>query len=665
MVQTVTKPSTLNLADLEKLVQKRLYSEPLQLVPLQIRCLLKEQTLTIIVQHPEPILPYPRMVFRALRQMLEDERILNKYQVLIYLRLYGEKKPYSFHNLNVKSEEKISNISNTDANPLEFSFNTKSEDWLLNNSDKPINNNQNGIKDFSLADFLDTASEELETSREVTYDDSLFNGESVISPDLLGEKPPKFPNFAQFDLISDDDTPENSFEGDYSEDGSEFYSSSEDFTVNNPKKPWGKWLIFILSTSLGFFFATFYFLTRPCVMGKCEILTQAQTYAQTSNQILQGNPSGSEIFEAQRQLEEAIALLGNIPQWSIFHKEAEVLLSRYQNNAQTLDNLILALKTASQASDKAQNPPFTVEKWQEIQQDWRGAIARLETIKSDSELYLFAQNKIVEYKEKLNVINNRLNQEAKAVEKFNVAQETIKIAQVRQGTAQSLDNWQLVYATWQTAIERLKEIPPSTTVYEKAQELINDYALQISEVRDKKNQELFAANAYNQALRLAQLAQNAESVNQWSSAVYHWRNALNYVQQVPQDSFQYNQAQPLFDSYRGALNQSENKLRRALKLQQASADLSQTCRGIAKVCDFTVGDSVIKVKLTPEYIDDVRQTALKAKAQENTNTQIALLDHISTVETALQVISNNTGLRVEVYEPKGSLAIAYMPKNIN
>jgi len=151
-------------------------------------------------------------------------------------------------------------------------------------------------------------------------------------------------------------------------------------------------------------------------------------------------------------------------------------------------------------------------------------------------------------------------------------------------------------------------------------------------------------------------------VKQWSASVYHWRNALNYIEQVPQNSFQYNQVQPLLSAYQGALTQAENQLRRTLKLQQAKEDLAQTCKGVTKVCDFTVSDSLIKIKLTPNYVEDIRQTALKAKAQANTNTQIALLDHISTVEQALQVISNNTGLRVEVYEPNNSLAIAYMPK---
>ena len=111
------------------------------------------------------------------------------------------------------------------------------------------------------------------------------------------------------------------------------------------------------------------------------------------------------------------------------------------------------------------------------------------------------------------------------------------------------------------------------------------------------------------------------------------------------------------------LTKAENNLEIALKLQKATEDLSQTCQGATTVCDFTVANSVIKVNLNPEYVDGIRQTALEAKVQENTNTQIALLEHISTVEQALQVISNNTGLKVEVYESNNALAIAYIPQS--
>lgn len=670
MVQTPTKPNTLNLQDLEKLLQKRLYSEPLQLVPLQIRCVLKEEILTILIQHPDPALPHPRMVFRILRQMLEDEEITLNYEVLIYLRVHGQKRPYSFHSLKIQSdpdhnlfsvtENSNENLINNDLNnPLNnHESNKETEEFNFN---KPVNHGQDRIlnpdsseDNFDL--FLDK--KQIFIPNNDNSEDSLFEGAPLVKEDLIKEEEDLFPDFGETDpeLEYNSDLEPNEFE-----DEPEFYSSDDSNLAPEPK-PWRKGLILGLTTSLALFFGTFYLLTRPCVISQCDAMTEAQQYANTSNQILKQNPSGRAIFEAQKQLQEAISLLEQIPRWSVHHSKAELFLTRYQDKAQTLDNLITALKTASQASTKTQKPPYTVEKWQEVQQDWRSAIARLETIKSDSELYLLAQAKMVEYRNNLNAINGRLNEEAKALEKLKIAQETIKVAQVRQGTAQSLDNWQLVYATWQTAIERLKEIPPSTTVYEKAQKLMNDYSNQIAEVRDKKNKELFAVNAYNQALRLAQLAKNAEMVKQWSASVYHWRNALNYIQQVPQNSFQYNQVQPLLTAYQGALIQAENQLRKTLKLQQAKEDLAQTCKGVTKVCDFTVSDSLIKVKLTPNYIEDIRQTALKAKAQANTNTQIALLDHISTVEQALQIISNNTGLRVEVYEPNNSLAIAYMPK---
>lgn len=639
MVQTATKP-TFDLPALEKQLQKRLYSEPLQLVPLQVRCLLRDNTLTIIIQHPEPNLPYPRRVFASLRQILEDDQITAQYKVLIYLKVYGEQRPYGFHTLKVKSPK-------TEQIPLFFEFHQHKSYNINEDEDFGFNDPAKMTKDsFNLSSFT---SDMLESPLPTT-DDHFSEDEAQNSSSL--------------ELRLEDDADEQeiffeqeSFPFDLDEDG-------DDMNTNQASpKSWGKIVLWGVSGSLLLFFSTLYFLTRPCVMGQCAALDQAQEYAHTSNQILNQNPSGQAIFEAQTQLNQAIALLTDIPQWSMYHQEADQLLNTYHSKAQHLKSLISALKIASSASHHTQKPPYPMVKWQEAQQKWREAISGLEKIPSDSDLYLLAQAKIVEYQQNLKIINGLLNQEAQASDKFNLAQETIKIAQVRQGTAQSLDHWQLVYATWQTAIQRLKEIPPQTTVYNQAQQLINEYNPMIAQVREKKNQELFAANAYNQSLRLAQLAKNAQDINQWSSAVYHWRNAIEYIQQVPPNSFQYNQVAPLFNSYNNALAKAENQLRVSIKLQQAQEDLTHTCQGLSKLCDFTIGQNQIKVKLTSEYIEDIRNTAIKAKAQENTNTQIALIDHIATFEKALQVISTNTGRRLEVYEPNGKMAIAYMPQS--
>jgi hypothetical protein len=152
---------------------------------------------------------------------------------------------------------------------------------------------------------------------------------------------------------------------------------------------------------------------------------------------------------------------------------------------------------------------------------------------------------------------------------INAAKEAALIAEARQGVAQSLPHWQLVYATWQTALNRLKQIPQGTTAYEEAQQLSAFYLPKMASARDRKTQEQFAANAYNQGLRLAQLAKNSQANNQWSVALTHWRNALSYINQVPRDTFYYGKAQSLVAPYTAALKQAQGQLQLAVKLQQA------------------------------------------------------------------------------------------------
>ncbi len=415
--------------------------------------------------------------------------------------------------------------------------------------------------------------------------------------------------------------------------------------------------------SLLVFCTTLFALTRPCAIGQCRVIPEAQKLSQNAIKTLQKPDSGKAVLDAQNQLQEAMALLEAIPPWSSHHRQAQDLLKTYRAQSETVKQMVEALKTAARAGYRSENPPHSASEWMAIQQLWRDAIAQLEQLPTDKKLQPLTQQRIKAYKTNLAEINQRLFKERQAQQDIRTAKQAAQMAEVRQGIAQSLSDWQLVYATWQTAMKRLKQIPQGTTAYQEAQQLSALYLPKMANARNRKTKEQIAANAYNQGVRLAQLATDAQVDNQWSAALVHWRNALTYVNQVPKDTFYYGKAQGLVRPYRSALKQAQGQLQLTIKIQQTKSDLHQTCSGKTQVCTYTLNNKLIKVRLAPGYVQTMRQRAFTAQSKGDSNAHAGVVNHILTLEEALQAISDNAKIRLEIYSPDGFLIEAHNPGN--
>ncbi|HEY9705495.1 MAG TPA: hypothetical protein V6C58_23860, partial [Allocoleopsis sp.] len=354
-----------------------------------------------------------------------------------------------------------------------------------------------------------------------------------------------------------------------------------------------------------------------------------------------------------------------IPFWSNNYNQAQKKLPDYQGQLNRINQLITALTKADLAGQKSLNPPHTEAQWQEIKKLWLETIQALGKIPKNSEVYQLAQQKQKAYKINLSAVNKRIATEKKANKSLQLAQEAAKKADVRQGVAESLAHWQLVYASWQTAVNKLGEIPPGTTAYQEAQKLLKDYQEKLIVGRDRTTREQFGSNTYKQGLLLAQKAKNYQVLNQWSLAVYSWRTALSYVKQVPQDTFYDSKAKQLVNSYTQALKQAETQLKLANTAQQVRGDLMFVCAGRPQICTFAISRSLIKVRLTASYVQAIQKTAMAAKIKGDANSQKIAYNHISAIGEALKTISKNSGIRLEVYTPDGILREVYTPQTPN
>lgn len=108
------------------------------------------------------------------------------------------------------------------------------------------------------------------------------------------------------------------------------------------------------------------------------------------------------------------------------------------------------------------------------QQLWRQAIAPLEMINSNSELYKLVFPKLLIYRSHLKVVKQQLLAEEKWIEKLKAAKAVAVEAAKRDATAKTLQELQKVQATWQVAVNALAVIPRSSSVYKEAQKLLGN-----------------------------------------------------------------------------------------------------------------------------------------------------------------------------------------------
>ena len=592
-MKTATRP--VNLETLEHRLQEGLQSHLSPLVPVQVRCLFKEGILMILVEHQKDGMPDSQQVFDFVEPVIREQPWSDSQAVKIYLRIKGQKQPYTFYSFTVEPSVQ-STAAVTDSE--DESENFRSSESLLDSS--------------------------AESDSPHPWDQPI-QGENSLLEEATTEQEHKEP------------TPAPS------------------------KQAMLPLVLTGAGLSLFIFLTSLFVLSRPCVIGSCKAIPDAQALSERSLKRLQNPQSGKEVLEAQAQLLEAIRILESIPFWSSHHAQAEERLKVYQAQAERIEEMVTALQTAAKAANKSENPPHPVARWAEIQGLWREAVARLEVLPTTSNLQSLAQQKIRVYKVNLAEANQRLAKERESQVRLQEAKDAALIAQARQGVAQSLEHWQLVYATWEIAMKRLQAIPQGTTAYEEAKQLSALYLPKMASTRDKKSQEQFAANAYNQGLRLAQWAKNAQMDNQWTVALGHWRNALSYLNQIPKNSFYYTKAQSLVSSYSKAFKQAQERLQFAVKVQQIRGDLQRTCTGKMQVCNFAIINNTIKIRLTPAYTKMVKQVALAAKSRGDSNAQAGIVRHIMTLGEALEAISDNARLRLEVYDADGKLIQTHIP----
>ncbi|MEZ2318908.1 MAG: hypothetical protein ACBR15_07805 [Microcoleus sp.] len=617
---------------LEVDLQKHLQAAGFKNLPLYLSCDFQEASLTVVGEHPRSLVLKAKQTFAVLEAAILELQPQSIQQIGLCLKITGQKQPYAFHSFTmnhpVLSRTKTVEIPQKTAAIAADS--TESAIVLKVPETEPTT---------ETARVLDVAGE---SPRETDDENPRFE---ETFPDVWETPSHEEPIAFKVSAIPTDGEL-NPFDP----------LDLEPVTVTKKPKhsPFvGLAIGGMVSVAIVVLGGVYYLLSRPCVIGECTPLADAQQLSDNSARTLKTSKVDNTPEAAQEQLKQAIALLEPIPFWSIHHGKAEDELDRYRRQSQNLNLAVDATRLAVSAAEITENPPHSAQNWQESQSLWQSAIAKLKQIPQNSTAYPFAQQKLKEYRQKLAKGNRQLTTEKKAENQLLDAKKTAQIAEARAIVAQQAESWEKVQANWQKSLDKLSDISTNTESYEQAKSLIPQYETKLSEASERKQVEAMAEDAYTQAVTIAAQARIFEERNAWFQASEHWRRALSYAAKVPPTTSYYLKTQPLMPSYRTYLHEAEVKLQEERTLQKARTDLDKTCKGNPKICDYTVSKDLIAVQMTPDYVQKLQQIFIQADYNNATKTRQAVEKHVQTLQLALEAIGDNANIPMQVYNAEG------------
>ena len=617
---------------LEVKLQQHLQAAGFQNLPLYISCDFRDESLTVVGEHPRSLVLKAKPTFAVLEAAILEIEPEAIQQIGLCLKITGQKQPYAFHSFTMHHPVL--------SRPKTVDLFKKTEN--IPAAETGIVLTENAAQTADVEEKIPLGTDIKDAGGEEYFPDL---SESSSNSDPIAFKVAAIPT----DIA---DNPFNPLD-------------MEAVTV--AQKPKHSPLAMLAAAGIVSIAALvlaggYYLLSRPCVIGECTALANAKQLSENSTRTLKTSKVASSPEEAQRQLKQAIALLEPIPSWSSHRGEAQSALEKYRLQNQHLNSAIDAARLAQSAAQKTQNPPFSAEEGQEAQALWQSAIAELGEIPRDSPVYPFAQRKAKEYRKNLATGNRQLSTEKQAEKTLQTAKNTAQIAEAREAVAQTAETWAQVQAGWEESLAILSEIPTDTTSYQEAKLLVPRYETKLSEAIERKNVEGISENAYTQAVTLAAEARIFEGKNAWFKASEYWRRALSYAEQVPAATSYSQKTQPLIASYKTSLQQAEVRLQEERKVQKARTDLDRTCKGNPKICDYTVSKDLIAVQMTPGYVQKLQQTFIQAENNNATKTRQAVENHVQTLQKALEAIAENGKIPLQVYDAEGKRIGSHEPK---
>ncbi|BAY30348.1 hypothetical protein NIES2107_21920 [Nostoc carneum NIES-2107] len=664
---------------LAKTLQEQLLAEVPSGGVFQVKCAVNKDGLMILIQHPPGLIADTSTIFQLIEDVIQSLPNQQERQVQCFLRVLGEKYPYTNRSLDLHQRVELSEITSyphLPEPPVSASTNSSLEDSKAAGSRLIFPPIPESLSAASLKDEADSPFTPNFSAAALDDEDDLPFPPNLSAAAIEDEADLPFaPNFSAASLDDDtDSTYASSFSAaSLDDDANSTYSSSfpkasfsDDIEEEEPFDPFagapdlsaskskkliksgliGLGVVGIIGLGIGG-----YVLLTPCLLSECKPVQTAEKLKTESRRSLRRAKSERELVAVQQQLQASASELASIPGWSPYSQQAEELRTSLSASSDKIDQVVKALQAAALATKKSQTPAENIEELQARQKLWRRAIAPLESISANSDFSQLAQVQLLSYRTSLQTVNQQLLVAERWVKKLSAAKAVANNATQMETTVKSLNDLQRVQFAWQVAVNALNSIPAASSEYQEAQQLLREYKPKLVTARNRTTKEQLAAKTYQQAVGAAKQAKVSEQKQQWQAAVTQWQQAVQSVKQIPNDSFQYLQAQSLGEPYSAALKEAQGKLEIANSLQQTRNDLSRTCTNGIRICNFTVDSKGITVRLTREY--DLARSTLPNTNPATPNAVPGLSQHLQILQQALGVISDNAHLPLSVYDSQG------------
>lgn len=630
---------------------------------LEIRCAPREDRLLVLVEHAIAVQPPIQQTFAEVKAKLESippavwsavwtadpERKTppESLKASFFIRVLHQKQPYG------NAEETVIPLSQETGRGLGLEL-------LEGDSVVAETVLDQGQPLLPAASTLDQLLGDADFSEEVSLDPEVaaaFSPEHLRleplpptrDPDTPAAAPPLEASDAErLDDASGDDAHPDEGDEDYEDEG----PIQEPFHI--PRSVWAAGLGLCLFT----FGSSFYVASRPCWFRSCPPLTVAQEQVEEVNGMLQVASTWDDLEAARQELSEALRQLRAVPGWTSHGEQARSLRTRYRRLLKSLTPLQDALEQADLAQQKSGVGQLKIKQWQEVMVHWEAAIAQLKGVAPDSPMYALAQDKLAQYEANFETASNRLAQEQEAQRLLSEARSLASEAPKTSDDLEMLAFLQRTQIKLQDALFTLRQVPRGTTAYTEAVRLMSRYESELSLNQGQQTREEFIVNSYRDAQGSAESAKIAEANGRWPDARDHWKAAITSLNQVPSASSYYAEAQGMLSEYAYALQEAEKEAQKYAELEKIKAELDEVCDGSPQVCRYDVTPQLIKVTLTLDY----ERAILTAGSVGDEDSRISALNHVHSLETALEKTSNRAQIPLELYDPDGVLVGMHQPR---
>jgi hypothetical protein len=651
-----------DLKILECFLQNSLHAHLGRIIPFRVQCLYKDDTLWVLAQHPADVAIDIPDTFGVLESTLKAEEPKTPLAVKLYLRAEGNQRPYSQQGFTVYPAVK-QNLPGEAAPAMT----AMSEDLIVLERDllvgrthpgsEPDRNKSSSSNPLITPELGSQYQQDRLLDRDIEADNS-----EVITPAAGLIHQDRQVNLPDNQLVNIDNN--DAVVANVDRVGGQVEQHDDLFTNSPARKPKRNLLLPILGGLgvLAIGSGAAFMGTRPCVFQSCTALNTSTQLAQSSVLALNHpNVTGQEVLAAQKQLHQSVDNLKSIPPWSTSHNSAQQYLQATKSEVTDLDTTVAAMNKAFKATNIGKNSPVAISQWHESKQMLKESISSLRTISPNSKIYPLAQQKVTAYQSRLADTERRIEIETTTQEQLKSAVDGIKSATQAQYNAKSLTEWQGVKTQWDRVSGQLKGIAPTTSAYQAAQVQLKAVQPQITTTQNRVVAEEKATKNYTEAIDLARSAKLAQKNNKLSQAVGQWNQSIVMMQSIPQNSTVYGRAKPLAAEYTKNFQQVNEQLKNNQTVTQANKDLQRTCAGSPQICTYTVTNKGIVVRLMSLYTQTIMQTAMAASTQGDGTAKVGIVNHVNTLGNALQTISDNAKLPLEVYGANGKQIQNYRP----